>query len=129
MKIKEIMIKPESIGPEATIKDAVVKMNNLKIGSLIVIGDSRVIGIITDGDVVRRFVPMDKPASQVTVEEIMSSKLIIVDPNESIEYAAHLMAEKDIKHLPIIDKRRLVGILTASMILEHAPDIGIDALF
>ena len=47
----------------------------------------------------------------------------------SIEYAAHLMAEKDIKHLPIIDKRRLVGILTASMILEHAPDIGIDALF
>ncbi|MBI5148265.1 CBS domain-containing protein [Candidatus Pacearchaeota archaeon] len=129
MKIKEIMIKPEVIGPEATIKDAAEIMNKLHIGSLIVIENSKVAGIITDGDIVRRFAPMDEPASQVKVKEIMSRKLIISDPNESVEYASHLMVEKNIKHLPIIDKNKLIGILTSTMILKHAPEIGMDALF
>jgi len=129
MKIRDIMTKPEVIGPEATIKDAAEIMDRLQIGSLIVVSDSRVIGIITDGDLVKRFIPLDKPSSQVKVKDIMSKKLIMLEPEESVEYAANLMAEKNISHMPILQKGKLIGILTASRILKHAPEIGIAALF
>ena len=129
MKVNEIMRKPEVIGPNASIKDAANLMIRLEIGSLIVITDSRVIGILTDGDIIKRFISMDRPASEVFVKEIMTTKIVKVSSNESVEYAAHLMGEKNISHLPVIDKGKLVGILTSSRILKHAPEIGMDALF
>lgn len=129
MKVKEIMIKPEIIGPEASLKDAAELMERLDVGSLLVLENSKIIGIMTDGDFISRFVPMDKSPSQVKVKEIMSKQLITIDPNESVEYAANLMTEKNIKHLPIIQKNKLVGILTAFCILKRAPEIGMSALF
>lgn len=129
MKVSEVMGKPIIIGPDATVKDAAKKMAELNVTTLMVIENSKLSGILTDFDIVERLVSTDKCSKDVFVKEIMSSNLIKVESEESVEYACSLMVKNKIRRLPVVSKGRLVGMLTLDYIANHLPDIGVDSFF
>lgn len=129
MKVKEAMGKPIIISPTATVKDAAKKMVELNATTLMVIDNNKLVGILTDGDIVERFVASDRTSKDTPVKDIMSSNLIKVDENENVEYATHLMLQNKIRRLPVVSKGRLIGMLTLDYIAKHLPDIGIDSFF
>lgn len=129
MKVKDIILKPEIIGPEANMKEACDLMKTLGTDSLLVIQDRKLIGILTKSDVVRKLVPTDRVPSTVKVKEVMTSKVISLDENENVDFAASIMAKNNFSHIPIVSKGRIVGMLTDEQILKNAPEIGMDALF
>jgi CBS domain-containing protein len=104
-----------------SVHDAVVKMNKFRIGSVIVTNNGRAVGIITERNILQRIVePCIDPVT-VKAKDIMSSPLVSVDPNIAVDEAATIMARKGIKKLPILEKGRVVGIISTSDIVRSSP--------
>jgi len=129
MKVREIMKKPIVAEPEISVKEIAEIMAKNKIGSVILVARKKVVGIITESDLVNKFIVSDKLPSQVKAKDIMSSDVVTIPDNENVEYAAYTMAKKGIEHLPVITKGRLVGILTANDILRATPELSMNGLF
>jgi len=122
MQVKEIMNKDvQKIFTKATVRDAAKMMEEKNVGSLIVVEDSRLAGIITENDIIRKIIGEGKPAQTTTVEEIMVKKVIHISPESSLEDAAELMTEKKIKKLPVVENKKLLGIVTATDIVAAEP--------
>lgn len=129
MKVSEVMGKPIVINPDMTVKDAARKMVELNVTTLMVIDSNKLVGILTEGDVVERFVTTDKTSKEVRVKDIMSSQLIKVEADENVEYACHIMAKNKIRRLPVVSKGKLIGMITSDYIAKHLPEIGVDSFF
>jgi len=121
MLVVEAMNKDvKTIRPDATVKDAVKIMNQHRIGSLVVVkGTGEVLGIVTERDILNDVVAEGKDSSEVRVEDIMSDEIVTIDPRRSLEEAADLMVEKEIKKLPVVQSGKLVGIITASDLIKY----------
>jgi CBS domain-containing protein len=123
MLVKDIM-NPDvkTIRKDATIKEAAELMSQFSIGSLIVVEDStRVIGIITERDILMKIVAKAKDASTELVEDSMTKEVIMVDAETDIDDAAEIMLEKKIKKLPVISKNSLIGIVTSMDLCTASP--------
>lgn len=115
MLIKEVMNKDvKTIEQEATVREAAEIMNEFRIGSLVVVKDGEVIGIVTERDILSDVVAKGKNSDNVLVKDIMTKKFISISPDTSLEDAAELMTKNRIKKLPVISNGLLVGIVTAS---------------
>jgi CBS domain-containing protein len=121
MLVKEVMIKDvKTIRSTDTVKQAAKIMNDNNIGCLVVVsGSGGVIGIITEWDILEGIVVNEKDANNTKVEEVMTKELVVIDPEKSLEEAADVMTEKDIRRLPVVSGNRLVGIVTASDLVAH----------
>ena len=108
------------IRADATVKEAVEMMNKHEIGCLIAIKNGKPIGIMTERDVLKRVIPESKNPEKAQVSEVMSTPLIAGGPDMYVEDAARLMFKKNIKKLPIMEKGKLVGLLTISDIARIA---------
>ncbi|MBM7693422.1 CBS domain-containing protein [Peribacillus deserti] len=98
--------------------EVAVKMKDLDVGIIPILEDNRLVGVITDRDIVVRGVAEKHPGS-TKVTDIMSSDLYTADPDMSIEEAAHMMAEQQIKRLPVVKDEKLVGIIALRDIAVH----------
>jgi CBS domain-containing protein len=107
--------KLETIGPSSTAQEAAKRMRSKKISSLVVIerGDAPV-GIVTERDLVRQVCSKDISSDSVLIQEIMSSPIVTIDVNASIEQAADKMIQNKVRHLLIVDDGRIYGIITPS---------------
>ena len=107
--------KLETIGPSSTAQEAAKRMRSKKISSLVVIerGDAPV-GIVTERDLVRQVCSKDISSDSVLIQEIMSSPIVTVDVNASIEQAADKMIQNKVRHLLIVEDGRIYGIITPS---------------
>jgi CBS domain-containing protein len=92
-----------SVGPKATVLDAAVLMNDHKIGSLVVLDQSHVIGIITERDILQRVVAQHRDPAATTVEQIMTDELVCCAPHTTVDEARFAMKTRRIRHLPVID--------------------------
>lgn len=102
-----------SIGRHATVLDAAVLMNDFKIGALVVIDDAKVVGIITERDVLRRVVAERRDPAEATVEEVMTRDIVVCTPDADIDEASLLMKERRVRHLPVIDSDGgMVGLIS-----------------
>ena len=90
-----------SITPQTTVLDAIRKMNQHKIGALLVIHDRQVAGIFTERDVLRRVIGEEKNPAQVTVAEVMTEDVICVEPETDLDEVASIMKQKKIRHIPV----------------------------
>ena len=108
---------------EATVEDAVKLMNKYEIGCLVVVENGRPIGIITERDLLKRVLAKSREPRNAKVTEIMSKPLISAAPNTEIEKATKLMYHKKIKKLPIVEKGKLIGLVTLSDILRIQPEL------
>jgi len=115
--VKDIMRKDVFVlSKEATIKDALDLLLENKIGSVIVLEKEKPLGIVTERDILKKVlvenVKLDEP-----VGKIMSSPLVYISSEESVEKAAETMIENRIKRLPVIENNKLVGIISLTDIV------------
>lgn len=111
-KMKDVMTKNVDC---CTLLDNVyevaVKMKELNVGAVPIVDNEKLVGMITDRDIVIRGVAERHPGS-TKVEDIMSDKLITVSPDTDVKEAAKLMAEHQIRRLPVVENEKLVGIVS-----------------
>jgi len=117
MNPKVIIIKPN-----VSVKDASKLMNDNRIGSLIVVEKKKTRGILTERNILTS-VAEGKDCESTTVEEIMSTKVVTIDPDKTIEEAVELMTKNNIKKLPVVEDDKLIGIITASDIAVVEPKL------
>lgn len=104
-----------SIRPGATVMEAIDKMNQHKIGALVVMEEDvrRVAGIFTERDVLRRVIGEQRSPQQTRVSEVMTSKVICVSINTDIDEVSAIMKNRRIRHLPVCDDdNRLHGLIS-----------------
>jgi CBS domain-containing protein len=120
--VRDIMAKNvKTVRTDDSVLDAVIKMNKFDVGSVIVINSNRPVGIITSKNILSRVVESRLDASMVRAKDIMSSPLITIEPDTSVEDAARLMSQKKIKQLVVMDKEKIHGILSTSDIVKANP--------
>lgn len=122
MIVRDIMSRNiKTVRPDDTALDAVRKMNKFRIGSVIVVNSGRPVGIITERNILQEIVePRHDPAT-IKAKDIMTRPLITVDPHTAVDEAAKIMAAKTIKTLPIVEKDKILGIVTSSDIVRASP--------
>ena len=103
----------------STVYDAVKKMVELNTGSLLVTKGDEICGIITERDYLRHLVLEGRSSKTTQVREIMTSNLICVDPNYLVEECMAIMTKKRIRHLPVMDGGKLVGILSIGDLVKQ----------
>lgn len=124
--VKDVMIdKVDSLDSLSTIKDAAKLMDDKNIGCVIATREGLPIGILTERDFVKRIVSKEKSITS-SIEEVMSSPLISIDPDETVWEAAEEMKRNNIHKLPVIKNDRVVGIITTSDLVEIC-SIGSDS--
>ncbi|MDT7040775.1 cyclic nucleotide-binding/CBS domain-containing protein [Candidatus Nitronereus thalassa] len=102
----------EKIDREETLSMASTLMANKHIGSLLVMQGGKVVGIVTERDLVQKGIALDHDPNHVTVGTVMRSPLIDIDINRTVHDASDLMAEQGIRHLPVTENHAIVGILS-----------------
>ena len=126
MKISSILSTKSSevitIAPDQTISEAISRLSSYNIGVLIVLGASgKVMGIISERDIVRRLVE-DQELLSRNVSEVMTSEVIVGVPDDDVMSVVHTMTEKRFRHIPVIDKGQLIGIISIGDILKAQRD-------
>ena len=101
-----------TVTPEATVYEATARMNQHRLGAMVVVarGDPRrIVGVFTERDVLRRVVGQLRYPDLVSVGEVMTTDVICVTPDSTVEEAATLMQERRIRHLPVCDEEGLLA--------------------
>ncbi len=101
-----------SIGPDATVYDAIHLMAEKGIGALVVLQDESPVGIISERDYARDVVLKDRSSKETLVKEIMSDKVIYADPSQTVDECLAVMTEKRIRHLPVMDGDQMLGLVS-----------------
>jgi len=136
-KVKDILrVKGNevwSIRPESTVFEALQRMSEKEIGALLVIRDEELLGMISERDYARRVILKGLSSRDTKVEEVMTKKLYCVSPDHSIKEAMALMTQQHIRHLPVHDGEKLLGVVSIgdvvskiitdqSITIEHLKD-------
>lgn len=112
MQVKELMSKNiASVTPDTPIVEVAKIMKKMNIGSVPVCDGDKIIGILTDRDIVLRDVAMGKNVEGVTAKDVMTVGISTAEPEMDIHEAAKLMSDKQVRRLPVVDDDRLVGML------------------
>ncbi len=101
-----------SIGPDDTVLAAIQKMADHNVGSLAVLEDEKLVGIITERHYARNVFLKRRSSPKTTVREIMSTRVVCARPEQSVEECMAVMTDKAVRHLPVLDNRQLVGIVS-----------------
>jgi CBS domain-containing protein len=108
--------KPEqtvhTIRPAASVFDAVKQMAEKSIGALVVIEGEKVVGIITERDYARKIILMARSSKETPVRDIMTSSVMYVRPDQTSEECMVLMTENRLRHLPVLDGGKLIGLIS-----------------
>jgi CBS domain-containing protein len=108
-----------TIGPDARVIDALRLMAEKDVGALIVTEGGKPSGIISERDYARKVILHGKSSQDIAVREIMTSKLVTVQPRQTVEECMALMTSKRIRHLPVIEGERLVGVLSIGDLVKE----------
>jgi len=122
MQVKDVMnTEVKTVGTNSTVQEAAEIMKKFRIGSLIVIEKEKMSGIITERDIMDKVVAEAADSSKVKVKDIMTTDVIMVSPERDLGEAAEIMVEKKIKKLPVLENKKLVGIVTAYDVCAAEP--------
>ena len=114
---------PSNVEMSSPIIEAARLMKTEDVGSIPVTEGDRLVGIVTDRDIAIRVVAEGKDVQKVTVGEIASKELVTVDPQQNLDEALRLMAQHQVRRLPVVEEDgRLVGILAQADVAQHGDD-------
>jgi len=108
-----------SIGPNATVFDALRMMADKDVGALLVMEDDKVVGIISERDYARKIILHGKSSKETLVREIMSTNLYTIHPDQTVEEAMELMTNKRVRHLPVMEGDKLVGMISICDVVKN----------
>ena len=121
--VKDLMSKKvNKIDYKKTVYDASKVMAKERRGYVVVTNKGKPIGILTDSDVLEKVIAKGKNPKKVKVKDVMSSPLITISPDEEIIEASRLMRKNLIKRIPVVEKGKLVGIITDTDIAKSTPE-------
>ena len=101
-----------SIEPDRPVIDALIIMAEYKIGALLVMQKSKLLGIISERDYAREIVLKGKSSKQCLVEEVMTKDVITIDAKDTYDKGLEIMTENRIRHLPVLENKKVVGMLS-----------------
>ncbi len=101
-----------TIAPDAPVYDAIVLMAQKGIGALLVTEGERIAGIFSERDYARKIILMGRSSQETPVRDIMTAKVLCVRPDQTSEECMAIMTENRVRHLPVLDGERLVGLLS-----------------
>ena len=109
-----------SLSPDATVYEAIEMMAEKGVGALLVIEDGRhLIGIVSERDYARKVMLRGKKSSETKVSDIMSSNLTVTHPSEGVEQCLRAMTDKRIRHLPVLDGGKVIGVVSIGDLVKY----------
>ena len=124
LKVGDVMVKEVvTIDENFSVREAADIMNKFEIGCLIGVRRGKAMGILTERDVLKRVVAEGKDASKIRVKDVMTSPLVVAEPNMDLAEAVKLMFQMKIKKLPVVDEKRLVGLVSLTDIARFQPQM------
>jgi CBS domain-containing protein len=124
LKVEDVMVKEVvTIDEQLTVKEAAEIMNKFEIGCVIAVRNGKAMGILTERDVLKRVVAEGKDASSTKVKKVMTSPLVVAEPSMDLGEAVKLMFQMKIKKLPVVDGKRLVGLISLTDIARFQPQM------
>jgi len=114
-KYKEVI----SIAPNRPVFDALVIMAEYKIGALLVIEEDNLVGIFSERDYAREVVLKGKSSKTTHITDVMTHKVLFGQPTDNIEYAMSLMSDKRIRHLPVMQDNKVIGVLSIGDLVKE----------
>ncbi len=107
-----------SVSPSTTVYEALVVMAEHKIGALLVLDGDHIAGIFSERDNAREVALKDRNPHETLVAEIMTTKLITVTPSQTVEDCMNLMSGKRIRHLPVLEGDKVIGVLSIGDLVQ-----------
>ena len=119
--VRDVMTAgPTAVSPSTPVREAARLMSKEDVGPLPVVEEERLVGIVTDRDLVIRVLAQDRNPESTTVGEVASKDVVTVQPDEDLDRALQLMAHNQIRRVPVVENERLVGILAQADIARRA---------
>ena len=109
-----------SISPDATVYDALKLMAEKEVGALLVMEADKVVGIISERDYARKVILHGKSSKEIHVSDIMTSKIVYVNTAQTVDECMALMTDKRVRHLPVYEGDRLVGVVSIGDLVKEA---------
>jgi CBS domain-containing protein len=107
-----------TVSPDASVRDAVKMMGKNDIGLLVIIEGDEVVGIVSERDIARKVILKDKSSDTTPVNDIMTTDVITIALGQSIDECMALMTSKHIRHLPVMDGKKLVGLISIGDVVK-----------
>jgi len=114
-KHKEVI----SIAPHRPVFDALVVLAEYKIGALVVLEGENLVGIFSERDYAREVILKGKSSKTTQISDVMTAKVLTGKPSDTVEQAMSIMSEKHIRHLPIVDNDKVVGMLSMGDLVKE----------
>jgi CBS domain-containing protein len=108
------------IEPESTVLQAVKRLHDKKIGALIVMDDERLVGVFSERDLVRLVATKGVESLSLTVREVMTTQVFGVKPSTTVDECMALMSEKGIRHVPVLDGKTVLGVVSNRDVVYEA---------
>ena len=111
-----------SVGPGDTVLDALRLMADKNIGAVLVLSGDKIDGIFSERDYARKVILLGKTSREMLVSEIMTTKVICVEPDWTAEQCMVLMTDKRIRHLPVVEEERPIGVISIGDVVRAVVD-------
>ena len=108
-----------SVTPDTLVIDAIKMMDERKVGALLVIENDKLAGIISERDYTRKVIIKNRSSAKTKVSEIMTSNLKTADPSQSLDECMVIMSHNHIRHLPVVQDDRVIGILSIMDVVKN----------
>ena len=108
-----------TVSPDASVYDALKLMADKDIGALLVVHDGKLAGILSERDYARKVILQGKSSRDILVREIMTERVICVQPKNTLDECMALMTDKRIRHLPVIENDKLLGVLSIGDLVKE----------
>ncbi|PYK30066.1 MAG: histidine kinase [Verrucomicrobia bacterium] len=108
-----------SVTPETCVDDAVKMMDEKNVGALLVMKGDKLVGMLSERDYARKVMLRGKKSAETKVADIMSSNLTVTHPNEGVEECLRVMTDKRIRHLPVLEAEKVIGVISIGDLVKH----------
>jgi CBS domain-containing protein len=108
-----------TIGPDASVLDALKLMAEKNIGALLVVENDKLVGILSERDYARKVILQGKSSHDTPVKEIMTAGAVCVQPGNTVEECMALMTDRRVRHLPVIENDKLLGVLSIGDLVKE----------
>ena len=108
-----------STSPNTLVFDAIERMNEEKVGALLVMEDDKLVGIISERDYTRKIVLQNRSSRETPVRDIMTAKVLYMTPEQNIEECMALMSKHHIRHVPVVENDKPIGVLSVMDVVKN----------